>query len=134
MVLRPDARRYEAGTHNLLGLAGLHAALELILEIGIERIAAELQRKRAWLVPALQAQGWSVLSAEAAPARVSGILSFRREGQNLAALHAKLEAANIRTSLRTDRAGHQYLRLSPHFYNTDDELHRCLAVTAQAAC
>jgi cysteine desulfurase / selenocysteine lyase len=27
-------------------------------------------------------------------------------------------------SLRTDRAGQRYLRLSPHFYNTDAELQR----------
>ena len=132
MLLRPDARRYEAGTHNLLGLAGLRAALELVLEIGVDQIAGELRRQRAWLVPALQAQGWIVLSAEAPAACASGILSFWREGQNLAALHAKLEAANIRTSLRTDRAGRQYVRLSPHFYNTDDELRRCLESTAKA--
>jgi len=132
MVLRPDARRYEAGTHNLLGLAGLHAALELVLEIGVDRIAAELRRKRAWLIPALQAQGWSVLGADAPSASTSGIISFGRDGMNLAALHAQLEAANIRTSLRADRAGHRYLRLSPHFYNTDDELHRCLEATARA--
>src|SRR5207248_6782846 len=52
MVFRPDARRYEAGTQNLLGLVGLHASLELLLELGIENIAAELLRKRALLVPA----------------------------------------------------------------------------------
>ena len=132
MVLRTDARRYEAGTHNLLGMAGLHAALELVLEMGVDSIAAELLRKRAWLIPALEAQGWSVLSARAPAAGTSGILSFGREGRNLAALHARLEAGNIRTSLRADRAGRQYLRLSPHFYNTDDELHRCLEATAQA--
>src|SRR6266478_661095 len=58
MTFRPDARRYEAGSANLLGLAGLQAALELLLEIGIDNIAAELLRKRAWLVPALQAKGY----------------------------------------------------------------------------
>ena len=47
LVYRPDARRYEAGTANLLGLVGLHAAISLLLEIGIESIAAELLRKRA---------------------------------------------------------------------------------------
>ena len=31
--LRKDARRYEAGSTNLLGLVGLHAALELLLEL-----------------------------------------------------------------------------------------------------
>src|SRR5205814_5315819 len=61
MVFQPDARRYEAGTQNLLGLVGLHAALELLLELGIENIAAELLRKRALLVPALQARGYTVL-------------------------------------------------------------------------
>jgi selenocysteine lyase/cysteine desulfurase len=29
-------------------------------------------------------------------------------------------------SLRGDRAGRQYLRISAHFYNTDDELRRTL--------
>src|SRR5690349_19648600 len=42
----PDARRYEAGSANLAGLAGLEAALQLLQEIGIETIAAELLRKR----------------------------------------------------------------------------------------
>ena len=32
--------------------------------------------------------------------------------------------AGIETSLRTDRAGRNYIRVSPHFYNTDDEIHR----------
>jgi len=30
--------------------------MELILELGVENIAAELLRKRAWLAPALQAR------------------------------------------------------------------------------
>jgi len=44
----------------------------------------------------------------------------------MAALHQKLAEAKIVTSLRTDRAGQRYLRLSPHFYNTDAELHRLI--------
>ena len=51
IVYRPDAHRFEAGTHNLLGVVGLSAALEMVLELGVENIAAELLRKRAWLVP-----------------------------------------------------------------------------------
>lgn len=41
-------------------------------------------------------------------------------------LHQKLTAARVHISLRADRAGQQYLRVSPHFYNTDAELHRLL--------
>ena len=126
MVFRPDARRYEAGSQNLLGLVGLNAAMELLLEIGIENIAAELFRKRALLVPALKNKGYTVLNAEAPLANVSGIVTFYREGADLAAVYKKLETAAITTSLRSDRAGRKYLRLSPHFYNTDAELGRLL--------
>lgn len=126
MVLRTDARRYEAGTHNLLGLVGLNAAMELLLEIGLDNIAAELLRKRAGIVPALRNKGFTVLNADVPPANAGSIVTFYREGADMAALHAKLEAANIIASLRGDRAGRKYIRLSPHFYNTDAELQRVL--------
>jgi cysteine desulfurase/selenocysteine lyase len=126
MVYLPDARRYEAGTANLAGLAGLVAALELLLEIGVENIAVELLRKRAWLAPALRERGLTLLQPAAPEAHASAILSFYRPGADMAALHQKLMSAGVHTSLRVDRAGQQYVRVSPHFYNTDAELHRLL--------
>ncbi len=122
----PDARRYEAGSANLLGIVGLHAALELLLETGIDDIAAELLRKRSWLQGQLQSRGWSVLNADAPPAAAGGILSVHRAGTDLPLLHSRLEADGIAASLRYDRAGQGYLRISPHFYNTDAELERLL--------
>jgi cysteine desulfurase / selenocysteine lyase len=38
--------------------------------------------------------------------------------------------AKVMTSLRTDRKGQRYLRLSPHFYNTDAELQRVVEFVA----
>jgi cysteine desulfurase/selenocysteine lyase len=124
IAFRPGPARFEPGTYNLLGIVGLKAAMELLLEIGVENIAAELLRKRAWLVPALQAKGCAVLNADAPAANASGIVTFQLPGEDMAAVHQKLTDANIITSLRTDRAGQRYLRLSPHFYNTDAELQR----------
>lgn len=126
LVHPPDGRRYEAGTANLVGLAGLHAAMQILLELGVENIARELLRKRAWLVHALQKKGCDVLYADAPHEAASAIVTFQRPGTDLAALHEKLTAAKIITSLRADRQGNRYIRLSPHFYNTDDELHRLL--------
>jgi selenocysteine lyase/cysteine desulfurase len=128
-VFPPDGRRYEAGTGNLAGLVGMQAALELLLEVGVDNIAAELLRKRAWLVPALQQKGWTVLQADAPPLNASGIITFFRAGAepaDLGGLFQKLRQAGIEMSLRGDRAGRQYLRISAHFYNTDDELRRTL--------
>jgi len=126
IVFRTGAARYEAGTHNLLGLVGLVAAMELLLEIGLDNIAQELLRKRSWLVQALQSRGYTVVHADAAPENASGITSFFHPGKDLPALHKKLLEANIITSLRADRVGQKYIRLSPHFYNTDAELQRVL--------
>jgi selenocysteine lyase/cysteine desulfurase len=126
MVYLPDARRYEAGTANLAGLAGLAAGMELLLEVGVENIAAELLRKRKWLAPALQEKGFTLLQPSPPEANASGILSFYRPGEDMAAVHQKLASARVHASLRVDRAGQQYVRVSPHFYNTDAELHRLL--------
>jgi len=126
IVFRSGAVKYEAGTQNLLGLVGLIASMELALEIGIENIAAELLRKRALLVPALQKKGFTFLNADVKPENAGGIVSFFQPGKDLTALNQKLSEAGIVASLRTDRKGQNYIRLSPHFYNTDAELQRVL--------
>ena len=126
--LRTGAHKYEAGTYNLLGLVGLLAGMDLILEIGVENIARELLRKRAMLVDALQAKGYTVLHSTDGPESASGIVSFFKPGSDLAPFHQRLQAEQIFTSLRTDRAGNFYIRLSPHFYISDAELQRALSL------
>lgn len=128
ITFRSGGKRYEAGTHNLLGLVGLNAALELLQEIGVENIARELLRKRALLVPALQAKGYTVLNADIAPENASGIVTCFKPDTDLPALLEKLVAAKIATHLRADRKGQKYIRLSPHCYNTDAELERVLEI------
>jgi cysteine desulfurase/selenocysteine lyase len=123
---RTDARKFEAGTHTLIGIAGLVASMELALELGIENIASELHRKRAWLVPELQRRGFTVLNPDTKPENTGSITSFFHSGKDIPALHKKLADAGIIASLRIDRPGKNYLRLSPHFYITDKELQRVL--------
>jgi len=123
---RKGAAKFEAGTHNLVGLVGLLAAMNLALEIGVDEIARELLRKRAWLVPALKAKGYIVLNAEAKVENASSITSCYKPGEDLTPVHQKLAEAGVVASLRGDRKGQKYLRFSPHFYNTDAELHRVL--------
>ena len=122
MNLRSDARRYEAGSFNILGIAGLNAALGLLLEVGIDNIAADLTAKRVWLVEALQANGYKVFHPEVA----SGITSSWRKDTDMKALGEKLVAENIIASVRGDRSEQDYLRFSPHFYNNQSELERAV--------
>ncbi len=97
--------------------------MELLLEVG-----GELLRKRALLVDGLLARGWEVLHAHAGDDSASGIVSFRGEARDMSQLHGCLLEAGVVTTLRTDRAGCRYVRVSPHFYNSDEELNRLLAV------
>jgi cysteine desulfurase/selenocysteine lyase len=130
---RSDARKYEAGTQNLLGVTGLIAAMELALEVGVENIAAELIRKRSWFVPALQERGFTVLNSVPAPANTGSMISFYAKDRNMPAIHKSLAEAGAITSLRVDRSGQNYIRVSPHFYNTDKELTKVLELLQGAA-
>lgn len=122
LELKPDARRYEAGTHNIAGIAGHKAAFELLNEAGIANIAADLLRKRARLAESLIKKNWSVANADIPSANQGAMISFRKDGVDLAALHRELAADKITISLRVDRSKQNYLRVSPHFYNTNAEL------------
>ncbi|MBL9175839.1 MAG: aminotransferase class V-fold PLP-dependent enzyme [Verrucomicrobiales bacterium] len=125
---RPDARRYEAGSQNLLSLAGLRASFALLEELGVDSIAADLTRKRIWLCEALQARGCQVLLPDLPPANTGGITTFSSPREESVSLHARIQAAGIVTSLRTQRGGRQWIRVSPHFYNTQEELERLVDV------
>ena len=123
---KPDGRRYEAGTANLLGIVGHHASLQLLDALGLAKIAADLLAKRRWLVPELLAKGYDVLHADVPEANASGIVAFSKPGEDMAALQARLGQAGVTVSLRVMRDGSKLIRLSPHFYNTPAELSRLL--------
>jgi cysteine desulfurase/selenocysteine lyase len=123
---KPDARRYEAGSQNLLGVVGLRASLELLHEIGIENIARDLHRKRAWLVPELQKKGYTVLHGNGSPENSGPMMTIFKPDSDMRELHSVLEQNNVVTSLRADRQNQSYIRLAPHFYNTDAELQRLI--------
>ena len=123
---KPDSRRYEAGTANLLGIVGHRASLALLNEVGVDNIAADLLAKRNRLIPELLANGCEVLHPEARLANASGIVTFHRPGHDMAALAERLGQAGIKVSLRVMRDGAKLIRLSPHFYNTYGELDRLL--------
>ena len=127
LELRPSARRYEPGMANLAGLVGLGAAAELIQEVGLPAIATELKRKRAYLMEKLHQTGWEILGDSMASAHWGGMLSASHPRRNLEKVFQTLNQQKIRISLREIRGGRQYIRFSPHFYNTNAELDTALA-------
>ena len=120
--LQPDARRFECGTLNTAGIAGLKAAVDFLLEIGLEQVSARITSHCDAIRAALAGRGYSVLGPESADER-GGIVTFAHPAHDSEALAASLRAERV---VSTVRGGH--LRLSPHFYNSDDEIEKALSL------
>jgi len=117
----PTAQRYEPGVLNTSGVYGMKAALELLLAVGVENVAARLLELKAVLLSILEPLGFHVLGPSRG-AHASGITTVWHSSADSAGLFGVLEKEGITTSLRSDRSGRDYLRFSPHFYNTEQEL------------
>ena len=94
-------------------------------------VAGRLLELKAHLVRQLDALGFQILGPREGPTATS-ITTFRHPTASSAALFAALEKAHVIASLRHDRTGRDYLRFSPHFYNTEAELDRAVEVLRQA--
>jgi cysteine desulfurase / selenocysteine lyase len=124
---RADARCFETGTLNFIGIAGLHAALGVFAEAGLAQIESHILSLTTYLQQACQELGLNSITPENASERL-GIFTLFLEPELAASLHATLTAARIETSLREGR----YLRFSPHFYNTQAELERVVELLSTA--
>jgi len=128
----PTAQRYEPGVLNIAGILGMRAALDFFHTQGPGRIAARLLELKAHLVPRLTALGFQLLGPDTGSPAASSITTFRHEHTGSTALFAALEKARIIASLRHDREGRDYLRFSPHCYNTEEELDAAVGVLRTA--
>lgn len=115
LTLREGAGRFECGTLNTFGVHALGASLELLLEVGVEAIERHLKALTERIAEGLRERGFEVLG--------------RREGEwspIVAATHAERSPAEVVAKLKergviaAHRSGR--LRISPHFYNTIDEV------------
>jgi selenocysteine lyase/cysteine desulfurase len=129
----PGGRRYEPGVLNIPGILGMKAALELILRQGVEAVAERILELRAYLVPRMEALGFSLYAAGVPREAQSGIITFSCPAELWTRLPPVLEAEKITVSFRRNRAGQGLLRVSPHFYNTEEDLDRLLAALRGAA-
>jgi cysteine desulfurase/selenocysteine lyase len=120
-TLRPDARRFELMTLPYQDFAGLHTSLDLLLELSIERIRDHIRTLHQPVLAWAERSGARVTSPRGANA--SGILCVSPEG--VQAIHRRLKAAGIICSMREGA-----IRLSPHCYNTVEEMERVAHVLA----
>jgi selenocysteine lyase/cysteine desulfurase len=117
---REDAGKFECGAANTAGIYGLGAALDLLLEAGIDRIGERILDLNEHLRSGLAAQGHR-LFGPASRDECSGIISFLpRQGSEKTVVQ-RLKTHRVEVAGRLGK-----VRISPHFYNTHEEIDRVL--------
>ncbi|MBM3689689.1 MAG: aminotransferase class V-fold PLP-dependent enzyme [Actinobacteria bacterium] len=135
-AVQPGARRFESWEKSYAALLGMGAAIDYALECGIDELRARIDTL---------AQGLRARLSEIPGVRVrdrgeikTGIVTI--SAPDPAAIVAGLRAKGINTSHSTpDYARHDFaqhgitglVRISPHAYNTDEELDRAVAAISR---
>jgi cysteine desulfurase / selenocysteine lyase len=110
----PSARRFEGATQNFLGFIGLDASLGLLLEAGFPLLGEQILSLTGRLIAGLKERGIEVITPEEDAAR-AGIVTF-----SIAGAEEIFEALKQRKVIIALREG--LLRVSPHFYNTSEDI------------
>jgi selenocysteine lyase/cysteine desulfurase len=118
-----DARRFECGSPNMLGIHALAASLSLLEGVGIAAIEARVVERSRRLVESIERHPQLELLTD--PARLAGIVSFRHRREAGAVLFERLRSQRV---LCAQRGGG--IRFSPHFYTPLGQLDQALAVAA----
>lgn len=120
----PDARRFEPGTANGYGILGLAERLAQIDELGIDWIENRILGLNEILLEVALGRGLHPVHRFEGRSR-SGIVLLQKLGTAVADVHASLVENGIYTSIRNGA-----IRVSPHYYNTPEEMERVVSIIA----
>lgn len=115
-ALYKDARKYELGTRNIMGIRAFHENVNILLKYKMANVQANIQGLKSLLRQHFEDLGYQILTPKSGVQ--SGIITAR-PAKGAKELFKRLSARDIIVSLRNG-----YLRFSPHFYNTDEEVDR----------
>ena len=118
---RDDARRFEMITLPYQDFIGLNASLDLFFEVGLPDVYAHIDRLTTRIVRWALGEPQVRLVTPAGREQRAGIVAVAP--RDPVAASERLTAAGVTHSLREGA-----IRLSPHFYNTDDEIDHALAL------
>lgn len=132
--LADSAKRFENWERSYALVRGATVAVEYALNIGLENIARQVQHNADYLRGKLSRYDQLIVLDQGE--KLGGIVTVHLPGQKPGTVKAHLRAAGINTStvfrgsalIDFDQKGVEWaLRLSPHYYNTVEELDRAVA-------
>ena len=118
-----SVRRFAQGTPSIPALYSAIPGLEIIEEVGVKEIAAESQRRTQWMIEFARERGWTVNTPLEKDQRGGSVMIGVENAQLMA---EQLAERRVFVDWRPG-AG---LRVSPHFFNTDQEVEEALNILA----
>lgn len=122
MVLKQSAARYEGGSYNLAGIAGLAASLGQLVSIGAQNVADRILQVGDDLCERLRSAGAEIASRREGDHR-SGIVAFSWPNRDPQAIKKRCLERGVVLNCRAGR-----VRVSPHAYNDEQDLDKLLEV------
>ena len=110
-----SADKFQNGTTSRIGIIALNSSLSLFEEIGYENTEKQILGNTEYLIEKLNNSGFQTIFNNLNRKYLAGIVTFRYK--NGEAIFNELKRRRIIVSLREGM-----IRISPHFYNTLDEL------------
>lgn len=114
LKLSENATRFEIGTSSFVSAAGAAAALKLILGVGVKSIQKRILKLTDHLIEKIERKGLK-LQTPLEPEHRSGIVNFLIDDAQERV--RRLAKKNLVVSARS-----YGIRVSPHFYNTEEEI------------
>lgn len=115
LEFRNTAERFQNGTLNALGVAILEAVLSIFLEFGMKNVKNRIIDNTNYLINRLGEIGIESILKVVPIKNRAGIVTFKHNKAQT--IFEELEKRNVYTAMRAGM-----LRISPHFYNTTDEI------------
>ncbi len=138
----PD--RYEAGTLNTPGIAGLGAGVEFLIERGVDQIRAHEVALIDQLMNGLESIDGVTIHGPRDPQRKTGVVLFTIDGIDPAEIGDRLDSEfgiAVRVGLHCAPGAHRALgtfplggvRLSPGYFNTAEDVERAVEAVSRIA-
>jgi selenocysteine lyase/cysteine desulfurase len=121
LKLKNTADRYQGGTLNSIGIYALNASLKLFKQFNFNEIENCIVDNSMYLIKKLGETRFKPVIQEVDPHNIAGIISFK--DADWKKVYDSLSKENIDCSVRLG-----YVRMSPHFYNTKEEIDKVIDV------
>jgi kynureninase len=119
-----SVRRFAQGTPSIPALYSVLPGLQIIEEVGVNTIQAESQRRTEWMIDFALEKGWKVNSPPNVEDRGASVMIYVEDGPGMV---KRLAERKVFVDCRP-KVG---LRMSPHFFNTDEEVREAMAILAE---